>query len=163
MKTETKKSSITCTFLMSSVFICLAPLSTGPALSWPPSYAFVAWHLVTSLSLLRSYFVGFSSWFYMNILLPFIYTYTELFNPFPHTFLWSGQKEACDEARNFITTFPLLPLHWQNLSFWVPWKNMQRWKNSGFQSSYAIIPNFTWKEMENEWQSTHSSSDKWKN
>lgn len=77
MKTDTKKSSITCTFLMSCVISCLTQLSTEPALSWPSSYAFVAWHLVTSLSLLRSYFVGFYFWFYMNILLPFIYTSPE--------------------------------------------------------------------------------------
>lgn len=35
-------------------------------------------------------------------------------------------------------------------------------KNPDFQSSYAIFPNFTWKEMVNEWQSKQSSPDEWK-
>lgn len=64
------KKVITCTLLLSSAISCL---STEPALSWHSSLAFVAWQLVTSLSLLRSYFVSFSFWFYMDILLPFIY------------------------------------------------------------------------------------------
>lgn len=160
MKTDTKKSLTICTFPMSSVDSCLAPLSSGPALFWPSSYAFVEWHLVPSLSLPVSYFVSY--WFYLNILLPLIYIYPEEFNPFPYTFFCSGQKGACGEAREFITAFPLLPLHWDNLSFWAPRENMQGWKNPGFQSLYAIFPKFTWKETVNEWQSKHSSSGQWK-
>lgn len=98
MKTDTKKSSITSTFLTSSVISCLVQLSTEPALSWPSSYAFVAWHLVTSLSLLRPYFLCFSFWFYMNTLLPLYFSWVvqSLSTGFPHARsergLWWSQE-----------------------------------------------------------------------
>lgn len=161
MKIDVKKSLITCTVPMSSVDCCLAPLRCGPAPPHPYWHTFVESHLVNSVTVLVSYFVLLSFWFYRNILLLFIYTYPQYFNHFPYTFFWWGQKGACGEARDFITTFSLLHLHWDNLSFWAPRENLQGWKNPGFQSSHAIFPNFTWKEMVNEWQNTlHQTNGK---
>lgn len=54
-------------------------------------------------------------------------------------------------AMNLITPFLLhflcFSLHWDNVSFRDPRKNMQRWKNPGFQASYAIFSSFTWEEI----------------
>lgn len=133
---------------MSSVNSCLALLSSGPALSWLPSYGFVKWHLVTSLSLLLSCFVLLSFWFYLNIVLPFIYTYLEQTIPF-HT-LSSGWVKKGLVTKPGTLLLHFLSCHYTGIT-WVSELQGKTWRDGKTMGFSFRVPDFLILRGRKEW------------